>query len=1464
MDELEKRTLELDVVYTGGSAVETAIADLRRYANEWSRVQGLTSQGISSGRIGSSGSPSPPSGGGSSSGGGGSSSGGGGSSSGGGGRKVVDDEAAGRARMHASAMRWAKIEWDEQQRQARERVAREAAESRGRAQFYSQEKREFDRNESAKQRETRQREAAESRGRAQFYSQEQREFNQRMARESAGRRAYYAEEERLFRRQISEEEREYRRVQQDRARRAQALQSGALGIVGGGQQMAAGASRMLSAATGFIAFLERSAAMALSVAGTIENLFVTALQHVERAALISTAAVTALGAATAHAGIEFNRLKENTMLALETLTKSGEKAQKVFDFAFKLAIPAKFTFEEVLTGAKTLESFGLKLDNYGQQTGRYLRAAVALAQGMNKPLEQTTRYLGSVAQGRALLQQSAALGLGPNVVAKYGIEYDSRNSPKDRKALLEANVRAIEDIWGGFIEKMADSYDAKLDSMISYTHVFAGKISEGLYNNLKPSFGKVADMMQNLLDPGVGSGKDRITASAIKERIESMRENIADMRSQGNDSKDPADRKMIAVGIKEEEKNLRALNEQYVILVKQLGPVYALVEGLSVPFTLLGKAISGATDHLPEFVNWLGKIITKENVVNVISEVVTLIRVMGKDIYDFLQKASGGQGLAGIWVTFRDAAKGAIEWVVVRFEAFLAVLDYLRKNGKSVWDGLQKGLDKIVEVVEVLVGLQVDNFFLKMVSGAATIGLGFATAAASAIKFLQALGLATPAAGAAADAALGTATANAAAAGAAANGTAAGLGGATAVGVSGAVAAGVAGGATVAAVAGTVWDAAKGKGFVSPGAAAGEMGLNPLYNPDQESKRESDRIRLDHARKVGQAIADRRQNYAPGHDTSHTIDDIHGPHSGPLDPEHWKQMFQSWRDKQKWIPDWLKPQFLGENALGTGGATPDQLKSLRGRGVDSPGPMGTVGDSGQVRAAGNGVGSAAWNQARDAGKAFLGWGAGSVHDAVPKDAQGLNMADEAGRIWNERVAQGEARNAAGNARQRVSEERARTRAQVNGILNAEDPNQPKVDPDIAPSVFIAAHGLYNKREMSDRDPAVLDKILQARKYRAGAAGKEEGPEDLLGSIPLLRERQRGERAEVVKAMEERDRRGEAGSEHAGELIDNRGEVKSAEEQNKDQEHYWQAVGKFWKTESEINKISKDAMEMRSNTVIETSKAYEAAMRAQLSTLSKSEQQVAGEQMLIPAMRQRKQAIVQKMQQVGITEIERLKLQEQYYQEEKGIQDVQQHATDEQEKRAFTLPKKQFETLHRLIRHMPNGRQRGAIQQMLLPRLQSLMAGANAETDPDKREEKQLEVMDLIGEMQGELKASDPFHGAFDREQAQQRHGAMQRGRRGRGGRPLPQGNQGRIYHDMSPFGIAQRMGAIPGISLGDQSWLSGQGGGAGGMGPNMAPPTYNQMIFNFPANATPDQMKEIVNQQIENLYRKSFGQGARR
>lgn len=138
----------------------------------------------------------------------------------------------------------------------------------------------------------------------------------------------------------------------------------------------------------------------------------------------------------------------------------------------------------------------------------------------------------------------------------------------------------------------------------------------------------------------------------------------------------------------------------------------SLIKALEVPFTLVARAIEAVGAHLPNLVDWLGKVATQENVVRLLADIGGWIKTLGEEVMRFISAASGGQSLGNVFSTFAGIAEKAIDTVLRGWNVLVSSIKFFVDNAGEIWqmftDAMgpaQRALDTLIGAVTVLIGL---------------------------------------------------------------------------------------------------------------------------------------------------------------------------------------------------------------------------------------------------------------------------------------------------------------------------------------------------------------------------------------------------------------------------------------------------------------------------------------------------------------------------------------------------------------------------------------------------------------------------------------------------------------------------------------------------------------------------------------------------------------------------------------
>lgn len=119
----------------------------------------------------------------------------------------------------------------------------------------------------------------------------------------------------------------------------------------------------------------------------------------------------------------------------------------------------------------------------------------------------------------------------------------------------------------------------------------------------------------------------------------------------------------------------------------------SLINALATPFDLLGAAISFAADQLPNFVNWLTAILTRENIVNLLANITGWVQAITDKVTGFIATALGKDGFANIWAAFGAAARAGIDLALRAWNGFTAMVIYFVQNRDQLFGPIGDGFN---------------------------------------------------------------------------------------------------------------------------------------------------------------------------------------------------------------------------------------------------------------------------------------------------------------------------------------------------------------------------------------------------------------------------------------------------------------------------------------------------------------------------------------------------------------------------------------------------------------------------------------------------------------------------------------------------------------------------------------------------------------------------------------------------
>jgi hypothetical protein len=164
---------------------------------------------------------------------------------------------------------------------------------------------------------------------------------------------------------------------------------------------------------------------------------------------------------------------------------------------------------------------------------------------------------------------------------------------------------------------------------------------------------------------------------------------------------------------------LTAAVSKLLTMYSTLGENQRFISALATPFDLLGAAIGAAVDRLPAFVDWMTQVLSRENIVNVLSNVAGWIQAVSDKVTTFIAAALGKDGFSNLWEAFGAAARAGIDIALRAWNGFTAMVLYFVAN-RDVLFGAISDAFKGVRDAATQFGDTVKGVFDGIVAGADT------------------------------------------------------------------------------------------------------------------------------------------------------------------------------------------------------------------------------------------------------------------------------------------------------------------------------------------------------------------------------------------------------------------------------------------------------------------------------------------------------------------------------------------------------------------------------------------------------------------------------------------------------------------------------------------------------------------------------------------------------------------------
>jgi len=231
-----------------------------------------------------------------------------------------------------------------------------------------------------------------------------------------------------------------------------------------------------------------------------------------------TAAVDAMVGSIVKSGIEYNASIETYLTRLETLTGSAEDANKILEQIKQDALTTPFEVSSLTQAESLLLSTGLSAED-ARKDILALGDAISASGGGNEELARMAvnlQQIKNVGKASALdIKQFAFAGIDI-----YGLLADSMGVTREEASELDVTYDMLSNALqkaskdGGkyykAMEKQSKTYKGTMSNLSESVSVFAGAMSEGLFNAIKDLIPHLTDMFNWLVQ-----NKDIIIAIAV-------------------------------------------------------------------------------------------------------------------------------------------------------------------------------------------------------------------------------------------------------------------------------------------------------------------------------------------------------------------------------------------------------------------------------------------------------------------------------------------------------------------------------------------------------------------------------------------------------------------------------------------------------------------------------------------------------------------------------------------------------------------------------------------------------------------------------------------------------------------------------------------------------------------------------------------------------------------------------------
>lgn len=417
---------------------------------------------------------------------------------------------------------------------------------------------------------------------------------------------------------------------------------------------------------------------AVKVGETLLRNVVAALQAVAQAAVTTAGVLTGalLSAMTAvgTAGVEMHTSVNRASMALQQITGSAQGAAEILRGVKEESLTSALTFKELIPIAQSLAAA------YAQIYG---------GQGVASRVRPAIRAFGDAAVATGAdegAQARALLGFRQLVTSDTVKQQDLRQISEN---LPGSGITSI-------LRKQFGTADTET---LQQAKVTGAQVGEAIVAGLQQSFG---GFQQKLASTDIG-----IILSNFQDAFNNLAQEVTNRFSP----------------------QLSAALSKVLDLVQSLSTNQGLISALAVPFDLLGQAVSAAAEHLPEFVGWIEKIATRENVVDLIASIAAGFQTFGDEVQKFLTAVTGGRSFETIWQAFADAGGKALDFVYKSWNVLVAAIQFFSDNAGTIFGVVADAIKPIgdwlnVAIAKTTVLIQMAQQALGQFGGGFKSGLG--------------------------------------------------------------------------------------------------------------------------------------------------------------------------------------------------------------------------------------------------------------------------------------------------------------------------------------------------------------------------------------------------------------------------------------------------------------------------------------------------------------------------------------------------------------------------------------------------------------------------------------------------------------------------------------------------------------------------------------------------------------------